>query len=105
MDEMLKNVKSLAMLKMEKILRAIDKGYSRFPYLQYDYEFLLNRVKQELKELEDAFNCGLYSEMRVEIADLINILEYLFERTFIEESEQKKKSEEAFRRFGEGLFE
>lgn len=85
-------VKSLAMRKMEKNFIAVnEKGYPRSPYAEYDIKFLLNRIFDEYAELENEFDKYIesssgYEEVRFinnmmwEIADVINVCEYLYEK-------------------------
>lgn len=73
--------KTLAMIKMEKnFIAVLEKKYPRKPYLQYTAFFLLNRIKEEFKELDEAFKTGGASDIAGEIADISNLLDYLFER-------------------------
>jgi hypothetical protein len=79
----LPNIKSLAMLKMEKnFIAHIEKGYSRQPYNddKQSLIFLINRVEDELKELKDAYNNFDILMMKEECADISNIIDYLFEK-------------------------
>lgn len=77
----LPRIKSLAMMKMEKnFIAVIEKGYPRQPYKEYPFGFWVSRLEQELKELKDAFKEGSLSELREEIADLSNILDYMYEK-------------------------
>jgi hypothetical protein len=72
--------KSLAMRKMEKnFIAHIDKGYQRRPYShkEYDMHFWLQRLYEELNELEQAKTSD---EICDELADLSNIIDFIFEK-------------------------
>jgi hypothetical protein len=75
------SIKSLAALKMEKNFKAvIDKGYPRQPYKSYSIVELFDFVEREMKELQDAFKIGSpFRDIREEIADVSNCLDYLYE--------------------------
>lgn len=76
----LKEIKTLAMLKMEKNFIALcEKKYPRQPYQIYKPEFLVDRIDDELRELKEALVIRDYQTVREECADIINIVEYLFE--------------------------
>lgn len=78
--------KTLSMLKMEKNFRAhIEKKYARMPYRHYDLNFWLYRIKQETKELEEAINLQDFENIREELADISNLVDYAFETSFIKE--------------------
>lgn len=69
------------MLKMEKnFVAVIDKKYPRKPYEVFNIGQLIERLKQETKELEEAYIAGKYEKAKVECADCSNIIDYLFER-------------------------
>jgi len=74
--------KSLAMLKMEKNFVAhIEKKYPRYPYSQFHIAYLIQRLKEEVEELEAAWNDNYNIEaMKNECADISNIVDYIFER-------------------------
>lgn len=77
----LKEIKSLAMMKMEKnFIAYVEKGYPRQPYREYPFGFWIKRLEQELKELKQAFQDGTLTNMREEIADLSNLLDYMYEK-------------------------
>lgn len=72
---------TLAMIKMYKNLRAvIEKGYPRKPYEEFTCKQLLDRIKGETQELEQARNDNELVNMLFEIADVSNLLDYLFEK-------------------------
>jgi len=69
--------KSLSMRKMEKnFIAVIEKGYYRKPYKMFDFSFWVKRLNDEIKEL---LNSDTYEEMLDELADLSNIIDYMFE--------------------------
>ena len=69
------------MLKMEKNFRGyIEKGYPRKPYERYDLEFWRKRIKQEVKEFEDALKNRDFYGMKEELADISNLVDFTFER-------------------------
>lgn len=79
-------IKTLAMLKMEKNFRGhIEKGYPRFPYRIYNMLFWIERLTQELNELKEKFALLDFEGMREELADLSNLVDYDFERSLLEE--------------------
>jgi len=91
-----KDITSLAMLKMEKnFIAHNEKGYPRQPYKQYSLADCFGFVKREVDELELAvrqyyqimpnkhFEDELLVSIRNEIADVSNCLDYLFEKTMI----------------------
>ena len=76
-------IRSIAMLKMEKnFIAHCDKGYSRQPYKDNNQptSFLISRLDDELKELKEAFERKDIVNMQEELADLSNIIDYLFEQ-------------------------
>jgi len=79
----LKDIKSLAMIKMEKnFIAHLQKGYYRFPYEGQSTRFLLDRLEWEIKELRDACldeRSGT-SNAKLECADISNLVDYIFER-------------------------
>ena len=78
----LPSIQSLAMLKMEKNFIALEKGYPRQPYSDCNQptSFLIDRIHDELKELEEAFGKKDIRTMKEECADISNIVDYLFEQ-------------------------
>ena len=73
--------KTLAMLKMEKnFVAVIEKKYPRKPYEIYPLAELIERLKQEVKELEEAYKKGKYEAAKLECADCSNIIDFIFER-------------------------
>ena len=89
-------IKSLAMMKMEKnFIAHNEKGYPRQPYNQYSLADCFSFVEREMKELElsvrqyyasrhtEKFSKESLIEIRHEIADVSNCLDYLFEKTMI----------------------
>ena len=79
-------MKTLAMMKMEKNFRAhIEKKYPRKPYEHYNLEFWIYRLKQELQELTKGYENRDVENIREELADISNLVDYAFERTFIED--------------------
>jgi len=82
----LPSIRSLAMLKMEKNFIALEKGYSRQPYLDPNQpvSFLIDRIIDEVIELHDAFKEGNSEIMKEECADISNIIDYLFEKLLVE---------------------
>jgi len=87
------SIKSLAMIKMEKNFRALEKGYQRQPYMgpiangQRELT-LIGSVLREMKELVESVEIWVNSEdrdavqfanIREEIADVSNCLDYLYE--------------------------
>ena len=99
MDE---NIKSLAMMKMEKnFIAHNEKGYPRQPYNIYSLSDCFSFVEREMKELQETVrnyyrykdelpstNSYRLMEIRHEIADVSNCLDYLFEKTMIVVDEQ-----------------
>jgi hypothetical protein len=107
------SIKSLEMLKMEKNLAAvIEKGYNRQPYEAYpitlngqtvDYlqeHTLIGFVGREFSELINAIemlhgaiapNVELTENVRNEIADVSNCLDYLYEAVLRKEIEWMQK--------------
>jgi len=77
------------MLKMEKNFRAHnDKGYPRQPYEHYNLDFWLYRLAQEFLELKEEIKRKNYEGIRDELADLSNLIDFAFERSFIDQSDQ-----------------
>ena len=77
----LRDIQSLAMLKMEKNFIALEKDYPRQPYAdsQQPTSFLIRRIEDELTELKEAFKVHDIVVMKEECADISNIVDYLFE--------------------------
>lgn len=75
----LPTIKSLAMLKMEKNFIALEKGYCRQPYKYFEIHFWINKLNEELKEFKEAFNKRDINNMKEELADLSNVIDYIFE--------------------------
>jgi len=73
-------MKTLAMIKMEKNFRALEKGYPRRPYEAFDIDRLIKRLQEELNELIDARIKKNYWDMLFELADLSNMVDYIFEQ-------------------------
>lgn len=83
-------IRSIAMLKMEKnFIAVINKGYPRQPYKSLSIRYLIGRAKEELHELEEAFDNGTLSEIKTECADVSNIIDYIFEAVCQLERERK----------------
>lgn len=71
---------SLAMLKMEKnFIAVLEKKYPRKPYVEYALIPLYNRLVEESKELKEAIYDLSVEAIRNEIADMSNILDFMFE--------------------------
>jgi hypothetical protein len=76
------NIKTLAMLKMEKnFIAVLEKGYDRQPYNSVNgtMRFWLNRIRQETDELEQGIMTNDAVNVAEEIADISNLLDYMFE--------------------------
>lgn len=79
----LPSIKTLAMLKMEKnFIALVEKKYPRQPYEAEGQptSFLIDRIRDELKELQAAYFEDDVQGMREECADLSNLVDYLFEK-------------------------
>ena len=79
----LPTIKTLAMLKMEKnFIAVLEKNYPRQPYDAEDQStvFLIDRIRDELKELQAAYFEYDVQRMREECADVSNVIDYLFEK-------------------------
>lgn len=78
----LPQIKSLAMLKMEKNFIALEKGYPRQPYnaSNQSKSFLVYRIEEEMNELKDALAKKDFLIMKEECADISNLVDYLFEK-------------------------
>ncbi len=85
----LKAIKSLSMLKMEKNFRAQDKGYVRMPPDSFDYLELYRWVLREMEELNYAIEIKDFTNIREEVADVGNCLDYLYESALREEIKQE----------------
>ena len=73
-------VKTLAMLKMEKnFVAVLEKKYPRKPYEHYTLQFLIERLEQEVAELKKACNAWNTENAKGECADVSNIIDYIFE--------------------------
>lgn len=84
----LPDIKSLAMLKMEKnFIAHMEKGYPRQPYRDENQPiaFMIRRIQEELEELREAFRTAKFQTMKEECADISNIVDYLFEELLIVE--------------------
>ena len=77
---MTESMKTLAMIKMEKNFRALEKGYPREPYNVETNQTLLTRLAQETIELIEEIEKGNVQQAKLECADISNIIDYLFER-------------------------
>lgn len=76
----LAQIKTLSMLKMEKnFIAVIEKQYSRQPYRYYPLSFFRDRIKQELEEFSRALENNDLSNMKEELADISNLVDYCFE--------------------------
>lgn len=78
----LPEIRSLAMLKMEKNFIALcEKHYPRQPYKELPPSYLIKRIKEELAELDAAFDKVPIDVpgMMEECADISNLVDYLFE--------------------------
>jgi hypothetical protein len=78
----LPDIKTLAMLKMEKNFIALEKGYPRQPYASEKQPiiFMIHRIEEELDELKGAFELQNIPVMKEECADISNLVDYLFEQ-------------------------
>lgn len=73
-------MKTLAMLKMEKNFRALEKGYPRKPYEKFTIRFLVERLEEEVKELRRSLMNNNIENAKLECADVSNLVDYLFEK-------------------------
>jgi len=73
-------IKTLAMMKMEKNFIAQDKGYPRKPYETCSLEFLMKRLYEESTELARAIIKKDFENAKLECADVSNIIDYIFEK-------------------------
>lgn len=76
-------IKTLSMMKMEKnFIAHIEKGYLRKPYndKKQPIDFLLDRIEDEFDELNEAFEANNLEVMLEELADMSNIIDYLYEK-------------------------
>lgn len=73
-------VKTLAMIKMEKnLIAVIDKGYTRYPYKDYSVNEMLNWFLREVQELVNAIDGETNTNIKNEIGDCSNVLDYMYE--------------------------
>jgi NTP pyrophosphatase (non-canonical NTP hydrolase) len=72
-------IKSLAALKMEKNFIALEKGYYRQPYKYFPIHFWIDKLNEELEEFKIGFNKRDVNNMKEELADLSNVIDYIFE--------------------------
>lgn len=77
----LPEIHTLEALKMEKNFIAQEKGYPRQPYRAPDQppSYLIHRIKEEINELETAYKKVNTENMLEELADISNLIDYLFE--------------------------
>ena len=76
--------KSLAMRKMEKnFIAYLEKKYPRKPYSKFPVWFLIERLRQEVEELNDAVLKYKLEIAMNECADISNIIDFIFERLMI----------------------
>ena len=70
------------MLKMEKNFIALEKNYHRQPYLdpQQPFEYLIKRLHDEFIELREEYETNEIEGMKEELADMSNIIDYIFEK-------------------------
>jgi hypothetical protein len=92
MKEHLKLIKSLAMLKMEKNFLALEKGYPRQPYMEQTCEELITHLEDELNELKAGFENQDFFNMKEELADISNIVDYIFEKMENPQTENYKQN-------------
>jgi len=76
----LPQIKSLAMLKMEKNFIAQEKAYPRQPYKLYSLGDLYAKLVEEVTELHEAMKRMNTKEAKEECADISNVVDYLFEK-------------------------
>jgi len=84
----LPQIKTLAMLKMEKNFIAQEKGYPRQPYKLYSLGDLYAKLIEEVTELHEAMKQKNTQEAKRECADISNVVDYFFEK-LLEESEKQ----------------
>jgi hypothetical protein len=99
-------IRSLAMLKMEKnLIAVIDKNYSRQPYKASanHLDYLIHRLIEETAEPEEACLRSDLINMGEELADVSNLCDYIFERVQILRA--KLEEGELLRRVDELLME
>jgi NTP pyrophosphatase (non-canonical NTP hydrolase) len=77
----LPEIKTLAMIKMEKNFIAQEKGYSRQPYYVHSISECMDHLEKELNELKEGIQKKDLLNIKEEIADMSNLLDYLFEKT------------------------
>ena len=88
------SIRTLNMLKMEKNFIALDKGYQRQPYFdkkQCLEWFIKVRLDDEYKELLKALRNNDILNMKEELADISNIIDYIFEMLVYEEEKRTIK--------------
>ena len=74
-------MRTLAMIKMEKnFIAVIEKKYPRKPYETFTIGKLIDRLEEEYKELVDAYLETNYSAMLSELADVSNLVDFIFEQ-------------------------
>jgi NTP pyrophosphatase (non-canonical NTP hydrolase) len=83
-------IKTLAMLKMEKNFIALDKGYPRQPYLKIKIEDYFKYLETEIIELKIAIQNHDNINIKEELADISNFVDYIFE--MVVQSEFKKNN-------------
>jgi len=66
-------------VKREKIREAIKKGYSLTPD-KHSFKFLVDRLQQEVDELDDSIRLGDFKNAVKECADVSNILEFIYKK-------------------------
>ena len=72
--------KTLAMLKMEKnFVAVLEKGYARKPYENFKMEFFKKRLQEEVDEVKDAIKDGNQDRVLSELADVSNIIDFMYE--------------------------
>ena len=91
-----KDILSLAMLKMEKnFIAHNEKGYPKQPYKDFSLYDCYGFVEREMKELDASVkhhwfggrtNIDRLIAIRNEIADVSNCLDYLYEKTLMMEN-------------------
>lgn len=105
---MSENIKTLAMLKMEKnFVALVEKGYPRKPYEEYTLDELNTRLMDEVEELDQYIvllrnKLGtlapeyqqIYTNMaKAECADISNIVDYIRRLHFRETGEGEPMTE------------
>jgi len=85
------SIRTLNMLKMEKNFIALEKGYPRQPYFDKNQSlgwFIEIRLNSEYRELIKAFDNNDILNMKEELADMSNIIDYIFEMLVYEEEKR-----------------